>query len=57
VDWLFEGDDLIAACRTAYDDEEGGAHNFHDANFLTFHRFKNFRRLTMKDSAASFPER
>jgi hypothetical protein len=54
VDWLFAGDDLIAACRTAYDDEEGGAHNFHDANFLTFHRFKNFRQFMMKDSAASF---
>lgn len=56
VDWLFEGDDLIAACRTAYDDEEGGAHDIHDANFLTFHRFKNFRQLTMKDSAVSFLE-
>ena len=21
VDWLFEGDDLIAACRTAFDDD------------------------------------
>ena len=50
VDWLFDGDDLIAACRTAYDDGLGGAHNNHDANFLTFHRFANFRRLTMADS-------
>ena len=50
VDWLFEGDDIIAACRTAFDDAEGGAHNNHDANFLTFHRFANFRRLTMADS-------
>lgn len=49
VDWLFEGDDLIAACRTAWDDEEGGARNNHDANFLTFHRWKNFRSLTRKD--------
>ncbi len=52
VDWLFEGDDIIAACRTAYDDAEGGAHNNHDANFLTFHRLKNFRALTMADSVA-----
>lgn len=43
VDWLFEGDDIIAACRTAYDDDQGGAHNNHDANYLTFHRIKNFR--------------
>lgn len=53
VDWLFEGDDLIAACRTAYDDAEGGAHNFHDANYLTFHRFSGFRKLTMADSAVA----
>jgi iduronate 2-sulfatase len=46
VDWQFDGDDLIAACRTAWDDAEGGARNNHDANFLTFHRWKNFRKLT-----------
>lgn len=45
VEWLFDGDDLIAACRTAFDDEHGGAHNAHDANFLTFHRIANFRTL------------
>jgi hypothetical protein len=50
VDWLFDGEDLIAACRTAYDDGQGGAHNNHDANYLTFHRFANFRRLTPADS-------
>ena len=50
VDWLFAGDDLIAACRTAYDDGQGGAHNNHDANFLTFHRWRGFRSLTMADS-------
>ncbi len=43
VDWLFDGDDIIAACRTAYDDSHGGAHNYHDANLLTFHRVRNFR--------------
>lgn len=50
VDWLFDGDDLIAACRTAYDDGLGGAHNNHDANFLTFHRIANFRTKTAADS-------
>jgi hypothetical protein len=49
-DWLFDGDDIIAAIRTAYDDGLGGAHNAHDANFLTFHRFADFRTLTMADS-------
>ena len=50
VDWLFDGNDIIAACRTAYDDGLGGAHNNHDANFLTFHRITNFRAKTMADS-------
>lgn len=45
VDWLIDGEDIIAVARTAYDDNTGGAANQHDANYLTFHRFKNFRRL------------
>ena len=49
-DWQFDGEDIIAVSRTAYDDGVGGAHNFHDANFLTFHRIGNFRSLTMADS-------
>jgi arylsulfatase A-like enzyme len=48
LDWLFEGNDLIAVSRTAYDDGDGGAHNQHDANYLTFHRFNNFRQLAIK---------
>ena len=44
VDWLFEGKDIILLSRTAYDDGLGGAHNNHDANFLTFHRIKKFRK-------------
>ncbi|HEY1684745.1 MAG TPA: sialidase family protein [Tepidisphaeraceae bacterium] len=50
LDWQFDGPDLIAVSRTAYDDGQGGAHTFHDANFLTFHRFKNFRKLSTADS-------
>jgi len=50
VDWLFEGKDLIAVCRTAYDDGQGGAHNNHDANFLTFHRIADFRTKTLAGS-------
>jgi hypothetical protein len=52
ADWLFEGNDLIAVVRTAFDDAADGAHNQHDANYLMFHRIRNFRRLTMKDSVA-----
>jgi hypothetical protein len=49
-DWVIDGDDIIAAIRTAYDDGLGGARNAHDANFLTFHRFPGFRELTLEDS-------
>jgi hypothetical protein len=44
VDWQFEGSDIVAAIRTGFDDEEGGAVRAHDANFLTFFRVKNFRK-------------
>lgn len=50
-DWQFDGEDLIAVVRTAFDDAVGGAHNAHDANYLTFHRWPRFRDLTMADSA------
>jgi hypothetical protein len=43
ADWQFDGADIVAAVRVAYDDSEGGAHTFHDANYLTFHRIENFR--------------
>ncbi|NQT38208.1 MAG: exo-alpha-sialidase, partial [Planctomycetes bacterium] len=33
-DWQFDGNDLVAASRTAWD----GSHNAHDANYFTFHR-------------------
>jgi hypothetical protein len=46
-DWLFDGDDMISVVRTAYDDGQGGAHDKHDANFLTFHRWRNFRQLDL----------
>ena len=43
LDWQFDGEDIIAVSRTAYDDGAEGAHTFHDANYLTFHRFAGFR--------------
>ena len=41
VDFEFEGDDIIFLCRTAIN----CAHNYHDANYSTFHRIENFRRF------------
>lgn len=43
VDWLFEGDDIVAVVRTAFDDTFDGAHNQHDSNYVLFTRVKGFR--------------
>ncbi len=45
LDWQFDGDDLVAVCRMAWN-----GLNYHDANMITFHRVKGFRTLTMGDS-------
>lgn len=45
LDWQFDGADLVAVSRTSYDDDFGGAHDMHDANYLTFHRIKDFRSM------------
>lgn len=52
LDWRFDGEDIIAVSRTAFDEPSGLAHNQHDANYMTFHRFKNFRELTLRDSVS-----
>ncbi len=44
VDWQFDGADIVVASRTAFDDGLGGAHNQHDANYMTFHRVQEFRQ-------------
>ncbi|MBQ8508409.1 MAG: exo-alpha-sialidase [Clostridia bacterium] len=41
VDFLFDGEDILYLCRTAFNQ----AHNFHDSNYTTFHRIENFRGL------------
>lgn len=41
VDFDFDGDDIIYLCRTAIN----GACDFHNSNYSTFHRIKNFREL------------
>jgi len=50
VDWQFENEDLIAVSRTAFDDAFGGADSYHNANYITFHRIRDFR-----DSYNPFP--
>jgi len=40
ADWIIDGSDLLVLSRTALN----GAYNFHNANALTFHRIRNFRR-------------
>lgn len=51
IDWLFDGDDIVAVSRTAYGQGADAAPRQHDANYLTFHRFKNFRALATDDCA------
>lgn len=41
VDFIMEENDLLWLCRTA----DNGANSFHDSNYITFHRTKNFRTL------------
>ena len=41
VDFAIEGNDLLFLCRTALN----GANSFHDSNYSTFHRIKNFREI------------
>ncbi|CAE6769610.1 hypothetical protein R69749_01169 [Paraburkholderia domus] len=42
VDWVFDGQDIAAAVRTSFDDNDGGAHSQHDSNFITFLRVPDF---------------
>ena len=39
VDFEFVGDDIVFLSRTAFN----GAHSYHDSNYITFHKIKNFR--------------
>lgn len=40
-DWLFDGDDMLVLVRTALN----GAHNFHDANHITFYRLEKYANI------------
>ena len=41
MDFFIEGDDILWLCRTGMNNPA----NYHDANYQTFHRIKNFRKL------------
>ena len=41
IDFEFVGNDIVFLSRTAMNN----AHNFHDANYSTFHRIENFRNI------------
>lgn len=56
ADWQFEGQDMIALVRTAYDDGQGGANNQHDANYITFHRVERFRDKSLEDNPPAAPK-
>ena len=46
IDWLIEGGDIIFVSRTAWGWDTP---SYHDANYLTFHRIKDFRRRKPDD--------
>ncbi|MDB4582476.1 glycoside hydrolase [Draconibacterium sp.] len=48
IDWQVDNQDIIFISNTAYDNESGGAHSYHDTNYITFHQIKNFRKLVKK---------
>ena len=41
ADFIIDGNDILLLSRTAF----SHAHSFHDSNFITFHRIKNFRKM------------
>ena len=41
VDFIIDGDDLIYLSRTAFN----SANSFHNSNYITFHRVRDFRGL------------
>ena len=48
TDWQFDGNDIIAVTRTAFEEQRGLPMRQHDANFFTFYRFKNFRNTKIE---------
>jgi len=45
ANWLIDGRDIIALSRTAFSEGASAAADYHNSNYMTFHRIKNFRKL------------
>lgn len=45
ADWQFDGDDIIAVIRTAFEDNDGNANNYHNSNYIIFQRIENYNEL------------
>lgn len=43
ADWVIDGNDMVALCRTAFSESRGLPNRQHDANMLTVHRLHDFR--------------
>lgn len=52
VDFIFDGDDILFVSRTSYDDGMGGADNYHNSNFMTFHRITDYATATTASGMA-----
>lgn len=51
IDWRIVGDDIFFVCRLGW-----FGSNFHDSNYLSFDKIKNFRERTRKDDAKMLPD-
>ena len=49
ADWLIEGNDIVAAIRTAYN----GADSFHNSNRITFKRIQGYRQYIPASAATA----
>ncbi len=55
VDWLIEGNDIVFASRTAYDDDFGGADSYHNSNYITFHRVTDYKSKIKTKTSTNVP--
>ena len=56
VDWVFDGDDIIAVSRTAFSESRGLPNRQHDANMLTFHRIPGFRTGAFETETVTYDQ-
>lgn len=54
IDWEFDGENIVYVSRTAYNFGNKSAKNYHDANFLTFHKLKKYKKA-LKSNLEDIP--